>query len=117
MRNVDKIKALQHEIGRYVKKINDQAKVIKDLEDILETATAANKEAHRAVDAILAQTAVKYGEQVKDDETGDDIGYRLVVPIFSIDDTLGRLEVKARRDVEAGEYIVGVMERREEAGT
>lgn len=116
MRNVDKIKAMQHEIGRYMKKINDQEKVIKGLEDLVDTATAANKEAHRAVDAILAQTSVKYGEQVKDDETGDDIGYRLVVPIFSIDDTLGRFEVKARRDVVAGEYIVGVMERREVTG-
>ncbi|MBD5161436.1 MAG: hypothetical protein HDT14_05365 [Oscillibacter sp.] len=113
MRSVDKIKALEKELGRYRKKVVDQSKVIKDLEEKAGNAIEANMEIHRAVDAILAQVAIKYGERARDDETGEEIGCRVVVPAFSVDDTLRQYEVRTRKDEAAGEYIVGVMERRE----
>lgn len=117
MRNVDKnkIKVLEKELGRYRKKVADQEKVIRKLARMEDNAVKANVEAHKAVDAILAQVAVKYGERARDDETGEEIGYRMVVPAFSVDDTLREFEVRTRKDETAGEYIVGVMERRETA--
>lgn len=113
MRNVDKnkIKALEMELGRYRKKVADQEKIIRKLARMEDNAVKANIEAHMAVDAILAQVAVKYGERAKDDETGEEIGYRMVVPVFSVDDTLKQFEVRTRKDEAAGEYTVGVMER------
>lgn len=78
-------------------------------------AVKANVEANMAVDAILAQIAVKYGARVKDEETGEFIGFSVSVPVFSVDDTLRLYEVRTRKDEAAGEYIVGVMERRETA--
>lgn len=113
MRNTDKIRELEKELGRYRKKVADQNKAIGDLEKRLEGAAAANIEVHKAIDAILAQAAVRYGERVRDDETGEEVGWRMVVPVFSVDDTLGQYEVRTRKDEAAGEYIVGVMERRE----
>lgn len=113
MRNANKNKPLEKELGRYRKKVADQEKVIKGLEERAENAVEANREIHKAVDAILARLAVKYGERVKDEETGEVIGFRVSVPAFSVDETLGQYEVRTRKDETAGEYTVGVMERRE----
>lgn len=115
MRNADKIKSLEKELGRYRKKVADQDRIIKGLEDMVETANAGDRQMHMAVDAILAQAAVKYGAPVRDEESGEPLGYRLVLPAFSIEKTLNRFEVRARRDEEAAEYVIGAMERREEA--
>lgn len=115
MRNADRIKELEKELGRYRKKVADQEKSIRKLAEREENAVKASIEAHMAVDAILARLAVKYGEPVKDEETGEVIGFRVSVPVFSVDDTLRQYEVRTRRDAAAGEYTVGVMERKETA--
>lgn len=112
MRNADKIKALEKELGRYRKKVADQSREIKELERRHENAVEANMEMHKAVDAILARLAVKYGRKVKDEETGEVIGFRVTVPVFSVDDTLRQYEVRTRKNAAAGKYTVGVMERR-----
>lgn len=110
-RNVDKIKRLEKEIGRYKKKIADQAKENDELRRRLKAAHAGNGETQRAVDAILAQTAIIYGEKVMDEETGAELGRSLTLPMFRVDDILARFEVRARRDTEADRYIVGVVPR------
>ncbi len=115
MRSVDKIKALEKELGRYKKKVADQSKTIRDLEKWAENAVEANMEIHKAVDAILARVAVGYGERAVDDETGEEIGWRMVVPAFSVDETLKQFGVRTRKDEAAGVYIVGVMERHNDA--
>lgn len=116
-RNVDKIKRLEKEIGRYQKKIADQAKEEERLRRLLENAEAGALQTHRAVDAILAQTSITFGEVVRDDETGADLGHRLTVPTFRVAEILSKYQVRTRRDRESGAYIIGVVPRGEETGT
>ncbi len=110
-RNIDKIKRLEKELGRYQKKVADQAKEEARLRGLLETAQKGVVQINRAMDAILAQTAITCGEIVTDEETGKEIGRRLSIPLFSTCDILRKYEVRARRDAEAGMYTVGVVPR------
>lgn len=112
-RNVDKIKRLEKEIGRYQKKVADQAKEKERMRRMLETAEAGAIQTHRAVDAILAQTAITFGEVVKDEETGAELGHRLTVPAFKVGEILGKYQVRTRRDEETGAYTIGVVPREE----
>lgn len=110
-RNVDKIKRLEKEIGRYKKKVADQAKENEKLRQSLKLAHDGNAQTQRAVDALMAQVAITYGEVVTDEETGEKLGYSLSLPAFSVDETLAEFEVRARRDVEKNQYVVGVVPR------
>ena len=110
---MDKVKRLEKEIGRYQKKVADQAKEQERMRRMLETAEAGAAQTHQAVDAILAQTAITFGEIVKDDETGEGLGHRLTVPEFKVGEILGKYQVRTRRDEETGAYIIGVVAREE----
>lgn len=114
MRNVDKIKGLEKELGRYRKKIVDQQKEIDRLMEGIALAESGSMETNMLVDAIMAQTALKYGEPVEDEDTGERIGYRVTLPMFSVSETLKKYEVRTRRNNAAKEYVVGVMLRGQE---
>lgn len=107
MRNVDKIKGLEYELGRYQKKVADQEAIIKRQNKMLETATAGLGELRRATDAILAQAAVHHGETITDDDGKTTLGFRLEVPMVPVAETLAQYEVKARRDAERRVYVIG----------
>lgn len=68
-RNRDKVKRLEHELGRYQKKVGElmeaNAKLREDLEGL--------NQLRMAFDAWIIQIALAYGEAVKDPDTGDDI--------------------------------------------
>lgn len=112
IRNVDKIKDLEKELGRYRKKVADQKKEIDALRKQLVVAIEGSSETNKAVDAILIIVALKYGDPIEDDDTGEEIGFRLSLPMFSVSETLEKYEIRTRRDETTQEYIVGVMERR-----
>lgn len=114
MKNVDRIKHLENELGRYRKKVADQAKEEERLRSLLETAQAGSVQMNRVVDAILVQAALTYGEVATDEETGAFLGCRLSLPLFLVDDVLGEYEVRARRDETEQKYIVGVVPRQKE---
>ena len=116
-RNIDRIKELEKELGRYRKKVADQQEEIYTLRKNLGAAMQGSAETNKAVDAILAQTALKYGERARDEDTGEELGWRMSIPLFSVAETLERYEVRTRRDETTMEYIVGVMERRINGGT
>ena len=59
-----------------------------------------------AMDALLAQVAIAYGEDAVDPNTGAVIGKRLTLPKFDARETYRKYEVHARRDEE--QYIIGV---------
>lgn len=113
-RNVDKIKRLEKEMGRCRKKIADQDRVIKAQHESLAIAHGGAAEIQRGVDAIIAQAALTYGEDVRDEESGAFLGKRLTLPAFRVEETLERYEIRARKDETTGEYIVGVVERAHE---
>lgn len=109
MRKCDKIKLLEKELGRYQKKVDDQGKVIASQHKSIMLTQRGAAEIQRGVDAIIAQAALTFGTDVADEETGEHIGKRLVLPAFSVDDTLARYDIHARKDEATQAYIVGVV--------
>ena len=106
-RNVDKIKRLEHELGRWRKKVADTAKENEELREALAQADAGNQETQALVDAVL-----EHGERAMDPDAPEmALGWRLAVPFFSVKEMREKYEIHARRG-EDGKYILGVMERR-----
>ena len=101
-RNRDKVKKLEHELGRYQKKVGDLMKLNAQLSRRAEGVA----EISMATDALLAQVALTYGEDVIDEDTGLPIGMRLTLPKFDVRETYRQYEVHARRDGES--YVIGV---------
>ena len=107
MRNVDRIKRLETELGRYQKKVGDQQAELQELRKKLEGHETGAAQVNTLVDAVLAAVAVKYGTAVQDE--GEALGYRLELDDFAVDRLLDAWEVHAqKRD---GVYVVGVMPR------
>lgn len=101
-RNRDKVKRLEHELGRYQKKVGELMKVNAQLARRAEGVA----EISMATDALLAQVAIIYGEDVTDEDTGLTIGMRLTLPKFDVRKVYRQYEVHARRDGE--NYVIGV---------
>lgn len=103
MTNKQKIAELETKLRRYEKKIEDMQKINAKLSVQVVGSTQIGK----AVDAILIQTALTYGEAAIDPDTGEEIGKRLTLPPVEVSELLKRYEVHARRDSD-GQYIIGV---------
>ena len=108
MRNVDRIKELEHELGRYRKKVADQQKELDKLNNQVRTQAEGADQVGILVDAILAATASRYGTVVEDDD-GNVIGFRLELEAFELERMRKRWKVSAQR--RGSSYVVGVMER------
>lgn len=106
MRNIDKIKDLEHELGRYRKKINDQSIQIADLEAKVRLFEEGARQTNVLVDALMAAVAQKYGIVVRgeDDEA---IGYRLELDDFAVDRMMDRFQVSSQK--RGTQYIIGAM--------
>ena len=104
MRNVDKIKDLEHELGRYRKKVADQDAQIEKLKDMVQYQTEGAQELGRLIDAILAAVASKYGVVVRD-ESQEVIGYRLELDDFAVDRMMDRFQVNSQK--RGTQYIIG----------
>lgn len=111
MRNVDKIKSLEKELGRYQKKVADQQKELNRLEKLVQSQAEGADQVNILVDAILAAAAVRYGQAVEDDD-GDVLGFRLELEDFELDKLREAWQVSAQK--RGGSYIIGVMPRQEE---
>ena len=111
MRNVDRIKALEHELGRYRKKVEDQQKELDRLNEQVRTQAEGADQVGILVDAILAATASRDGTVVEDDD-GNVIGFRLELADFELERMRKRWNVSAHR--RGSTYIVGVKEREDE---
>lgn len=106
MRNIDKIKDLEHELGRHRKKINDQSIQMADLEAKVRLFEEGARQTNVLVDALMAAVAQKYGIVVRgeDDEA---IGYRLELDDFAVDRMMDRFEVSSQK--RGTQYIIGAM--------
>lgn len=112
MRNVDKIKDLEHELGRYRKKVNDQSIQIADLQAQVRGFEEGVRETSILVDALMAAVANRFGEAVRGE--GDDvIGFRLELDDFAVDRMMERYEVSARRQGE--KYVIGVLAKEDKS--
>ena len=110
MRNVDKIKDLEHEMGRYRKKVNDQSIQIADLEAKIRAYEEGARQTGTLVDAILAAVASKYGVVARD-ESQEVIGYRLELDDFAVDRMMDRFQVNSPK--RGTQYIIGAMLKEE----
>lgn len=68
-RNRDKVKRLEHELGRYQKKVGELMKANEKLREDME----GLNQLRMAFDAWIIQIALAYGEAVKDPDTGEEI--------------------------------------------
>lgn len=109
-KRMERIKALETQLGKYRKKIDDQQKLVSKLSGEVEQSRSALEEIQSLTDAILANAAIACGEPVEED--GKTIGYRLTIPAFSVQETLEKYKIGARKD-ENGAYTLGVMEKKE----
>lgn len=95
-RNRDKVKRLEHELGRYQKKVGElmeaNAKLREDMKGL--------NQLRAAFDSWIIQTALAYGEAAKDPDTGEDIPrmkvLRLEMP--RVNPLLGKYEIHQRVD-------------------
>lgn len=116
MRNVDRLKGLEKELGRYRKKVLDQQEVIDELREQVKNASVGLAQLSMGMDAFQAQTALKYGTRAIDEETGEEIGWNMSLPLYSAEETLAQYKVKTWKKEADQEYFVGVMERSTEEG-
>lgn len=91
-RNRDKIKQLEHELGRYEKKVGDLMKVNAQLAK----RARGVAEISIATDALLAQVAIAYGEDAVDPDTGAVIANADAAEVRRRE-TYRKYEVHARR--------------------
>ena len=95
-RNRDKVKRLEHEIGRYQKKVGElmksNAKLHEDMKGL--------NQLRAAFDAWIIQIALAYGEAVKDPDTGEDIPRMKVLRLErpKVNPLLGEYEIRQRVD-------------------
>ena len=68
-RNRDKVKRLEHELGRYQKKVGELMEANAKLRENMK----GLNQLRMAFDAWIIQIALAYGEAVKDPDTGEDI--------------------------------------------
>ena len=95
-RNRDKVKQLEHELGRYQKKVGElmkaNAKLREDMKGL--------NQLRMAFDAWTIQIALAYGEAVKDPDTGEDIPRMKALHLErpTVNPLLGQYEIHQRVD-------------------
>ena len=95
-RNRDKVKQLEHELGRYQKKVGElmkaNAKLREDMKGL--------NQLRMAFDAWTIQIALAYGEAVKDPDTGEDIPRMKALHLErpKVSPLLGQYEIHQRVD-------------------
>ena len=95
-RNRDKVKQLEHELGRYQKKVGElmkaNAKLREDMKGL--------NQLRMAFDAWIIQIALAYGEAVKDPDTGEEIPRMKALKLErpKVNPLLGEYEIHQRVD-------------------
>ena len=98
----------EREVGRYRKKIFDQENRMKVLENNLQSAQTGMIEMQMMIDALLSNIVIHHGEKSTDAKSGEELGWRLSVPLFDVAQTRKDFDIHARKDFEQGTYVIGV---------
>lgn len=114
VRNVEKIKDLKarlSEAQRYAARLESMCKgQDKKLMDAKEGA----RELQRAMDGVLMAAALEHGEEVRNDQTGETVGWRLRLPDIDAGQMAEHYLLHARKDLEKGGYVLSVVPRGQE---
>lgn len=105
-RNVDKIKRLEKELGRWQKKAADQREELEQLRQREADAREGVRQTGRLLDGILRALAIDVGERVTD----PDPGWRLVLSGFALEELEKKYKVQVRWD-DKGRYVIEVAEK------
>lgn len=109
-RNINKIKRLEHGLGRWHKRAIDAAEKNEEPQRALARTDAGNQETWVPMDAVPTVMVLEHGEWVMGPDVSETApGRWLAVPFFSVKRMRGKYEVHARRG-EDGRYTPGVME-------
>lgn len=111
VRNVDKIKELKKKLAeaeRYAARLETMCKG--QDKQLMETQEGA-LELQRAMDGVLMAAALEHGEAVKNDQTGEIVGWRLRIPDIDAGRMAEQYLLHARKDLENGGYVVSVVPR------
>lgn len=104
--------ARKKELGRWKKKVEDQGRELAKRKKQAEEAASGAMELNNLLSAILAETAIRYGQPEPDPENpASPLGWRLELPMLDVAETLGKYEQHARRDTAKDLYIIGVVKR------
>lgn len=107
-RNIDQIKELKYELGRYQKKVSDQQRRIEELKAALDTAEKGMPDLHRMMNGIMAEIGGRFGVPTPDG------GFELVMSRKRLPEMLENFTVKTRI-LDDDNYIVRVDRREKEA--
>ena len=102
-RNVDKIKRLEHEHERLMRKIKAQHGEISRLNQAAQALRDGLRELSRATDAIMAGVAVKFGAEVG---AG---AFEAVLPTVKVDELLRQYKMAVTSS--DGQYIIRAVRR------
>lgn len=111
VRNVEKIKDLKarpSEAQRYAARLETMCKG--QDKQLMETQEGA-RELQRAMDGVLMAAALEHGEEVRNDQTGETVGWRLWIPDIDAGRMAEQYLLHARKDLENGGYVVSVVPR------
>lgn len=103
-------KTMKEELAWYRTRAAQLREQVERLEEALDRHSDGTAQLQMAADALLCQVALVYGQPVEDEETGQVLGRRLTLPLYEAGELLARYQVRARKDPEKGEYVVGVVE-------
>lgn len=99
----------EYELGRYRKKVKEQAEELRMANRKLEDALDGVQELRVAVDAIICSLSKQYGERVKDESTGEVIGYRIHVAYpFAMD---SQFSIRCSKQPESHEMTIGLIKK------
>lgn len=98
---------LEKLLGKYKKKVSDQQGEIRRMRLALNEYEKGLGEVNLACDAVLAATAIRYGEPVYDEDNGEFLGYRLRLNDEDLR-AVGKYDVRPRSDEACQQVIVAV---------
>ncbi len=109
MRDTSKTKNLEREKGRLEKKVEDQARELKELKERLGQTRRGAVQLQAAVDALLTAVVLEFGAET---EAG---GKGLELPGFSAAELNEAYALQARRGAEGKGYVLTAHPRKENA--
>lgn len=109
--NVDKIKELKKKLAeaeRYAARLEGMCK--RQDQELAEAQQGA-AELQAAMDGVMMAAVLSLGEEVREVDGQDVVGWRLRLPAVDVRSLHARYQLHARRDQEEGGYVISVVLR------
>lgn len=111
MRNVDKIKNLKEQLANAQRYAARLEAMCKGQDRGLMDAQEGVRELQQAMDGVMMAAVLSLGEEVREVDGQDLVGWRLRLPAVDVRSLHARYQLHARRDQEEGGYVISVVPR------